>query len=253
VERLTRCSNKCCYRILIRSYQPHRGELQPTDRTCKRLEERLPGETNLVGVELCGVLERLHSMGLAQSNNNAKLNYSAKHKQIVADHKCGEKIWRAREGEGKKAALRCPTDLRCLLFSTSFFCHGLFLHRVAAKEGAGAWYPEPIGSFLLRCFSLRFSFPFLIVFPSFLLHSFFYYRPNRHTCGYDLAGCTSRDSQRGVTALSIFFLVCWGSFLCFCAQKKEGGGGGHAHRRPRGQREVSLRGVGLLRQQGIDG
>jgi hypothetical protein len=41
---------------------------------------------NLVGVELCGVLERLHSMeGLAQSNNNAKLNYSAKHDQMVLD------------------------------------------------------------------------------------------------------------------------------------------------------------------------
>jgi hypothetical protein len=37
---------------------------------------------NLDGVELCGVLGRLHSIeGLAQSNNNAKLNYSAKHEQ----------------------------------------------------------------------------------------------------------------------------------------------------------------------------
>jgi hypothetical protein len=35
---------------------------------------------NLVGVELCGVLGRLHSIeGLAQSNNNAKLKKSAKH------------------------------------------------------------------------------------------------------------------------------------------------------------------------------
>jgi hypothetical protein len=33
---------------------------------------------NLVGVELCGVLGRLHSIeGLAQSNNNAMSNYSA--------------------------------------------------------------------------------------------------------------------------------------------------------------------------------
>jgi hypothetical protein len=124
--------------------------------------------------------------------------------------------------------LRCPTDLRCLLFSTSFFCHGLFLHRVAAKEGAGAWYPEPIGSFLLRCFSLRFSFPFLIVFPSFLLHSFFYYRPNRHTCGYDLAGCTSRDSQPGGHgSLSLF--SCLLGFLSLLVQQKNRKGGGVTH------------------------
>jgi hypothetical protein len=39
---------------------------------------------NLVGVDLCGVLGRLHSIeGLAQSNNNAKLNYSAKHDQML--------------------------------------------------------------------------------------------------------------------------------------------------------------------------
>ena len=35
---------------------------------------------SLLAVEICGVLGRLHSIqGLAQSNNNAKLNYSAKH------------------------------------------------------------------------------------------------------------------------------------------------------------------------------
>jgi hypothetical protein len=34
-------------------------------------------------------LGRLHSIeGLAQSNNNAKLNYSAKHKQIVVGNEC---------------------------------------------------------------------------------------------------------------------------------------------------------------------
>jgi hypothetical protein len=39
---------------------------------------------NLVGVELCGVLGKLHSMeGLAQSNNNAKLNNSATHDQML--------------------------------------------------------------------------------------------------------------------------------------------------------------------------
>ena len=37
-------------------------------------------------VEICGVLGRLHSsQGLAQSNNNAKLNYSAKHETMLLD------------------------------------------------------------------------------------------------------------------------------------------------------------------------
>jgi hypothetical protein len=41
---------------------------------------------NLLGVELCGVLGRLHSIeGLAQSNNNAKLNYSATHDQTLLE------------------------------------------------------------------------------------------------------------------------------------------------------------------------
>jgi hypothetical protein len=35
-------------------------------------------------IEICGVLGRLHSIqGLARSNNNAKLNYSAKHETIL--------------------------------------------------------------------------------------------------------------------------------------------------------------------------
>jgi hypothetical protein len=41
---------------------------------------------NLVGVELCGVLGRLHSIeGLAPSNNIAKLNYCTKHDQMLLD------------------------------------------------------------------------------------------------------------------------------------------------------------------------
>jgi len=39
---------------------------------------------NLLVVEICGVVGRLHSsQGLARSNNNAKLNYSAKHETIL--------------------------------------------------------------------------------------------------------------------------------------------------------------------------
>jgi hypothetical protein len=40
----------------------------------------------LLVVEFCGVLGRLYSIeGLAQSNNNAKLNYSAKHDQMLLE------------------------------------------------------------------------------------------------------------------------------------------------------------------------
>jgi hypothetical protein len=56
---------------------------------------------NLVSVELCGVLERLHSIeGLAQSNNNTKLNYSAKHKQKLLETsvKAEKKPRRNRDG-----------------------------------------------------------------------------------------------------------------------------------------------------------
>jgi hypothetical protein len=43
---------------------------------------------NLLNVGICGVLGRLHSsQGLAQSNNNAKLNDSAKHETNTADNK----------------------------------------------------------------------------------------------------------------------------------------------------------------------
>jgi hypothetical protein len=42
------------------------------------------GEQDLLVGELCGFLGRLHSLeGLAQSNNNAKLNYSVKHDQTL--------------------------------------------------------------------------------------------------------------------------------------------------------------------------
>jgi hypothetical protein len=41
---------------------------------------------NLLVREICGVLGRLQSIeGLAQSNNNAKLNYSAKYNQMLLE------------------------------------------------------------------------------------------------------------------------------------------------------------------------
>ena len=43
---------------------------------------------SLLVVEICGVLGRLHSIqGLAQLNNNAKLNYSAKNGSKAAGNK----------------------------------------------------------------------------------------------------------------------------------------------------------------------
>jgi hypothetical protein len=58
---------------------------------------------NLVRVEHCGVLGRLHSIeGLAQSNDNVKLNYSAKHDQMLLETsaKADENKGSNREGEG---------------------------------------------------------------------------------------------------------------------------------------------------------
>jgi hypothetical protein len=72
------------------------------------LEERLPAKRNLVGVELCGVLGRLHSIeGLAQSNNNAKLNYSAKHDQMLLETSA-----KADEKRSKPERGQCGTLLR---------------------------------------------------------------------------------------------------------------------------------------------
>lgn len=61
-------------------------------------------------VEICGVLGRLHSgQGLAQSNNNAKLNNSAKHRTIVA----GNRVQKMVRGCWKnfQASIRCLNDV----------------------------------------------------------------------------------------------------------------------------------------------
>jgi hypothetical protein len=84
VERLTRRSNYCCYQILIRSYQ-HIGTTcnQPVELTKDWRSDCLEKQ-NLLVVEICGVLGRCTQFeGLAQSNNNAKMNNSAKHDQTL--------------------------------------------------------------------------------------------------------------------------------------------------------------------------
>ena len=54
---------------------------------------------SLLVVELCGVLGRLHSIqGLAQSNNKARLNYSAKHVIKAA----GNKVQKLSKGMGER-------------------------------------------------------------------------------------------------------------------------------------------------------
>jgi hypothetical protein len=97
-------------------------------------------EQSQLVVEFCGVLGRLHSdEGLAQTNNNAELNKSAKPITDAADHKCGE------EKNGKtRGKARCepktvvagiaepivPLSLFCffLVFgSFSFFCFWFLL------------------------------------------------------------------------------------------------------------------------------
>jgi hypothetical protein len=56
---------------------------------------------SLLVVELCGVLGRLYSIqGLAQSNNNARLNYSAKHVIKAAGNKV-QKLSKGMGGKGK--------------------------------------------------------------------------------------------------------------------------------------------------------
>ena len=58
---------------------------------------------SLLVVELCGVLGRLHSIqGFAQSNNNAKLNYSAKHVIKAA----GNKVQKLSKGMGQRKNTR---------------------------------------------------------------------------------------------------------------------------------------------------
>jgi hypothetical protein len=55
-------------------------------------------------VEICGVLGRLHSsQGLARSNNNAQMNYSAKHETILL-------ATSAKDGWEKKLRQRRITD-----------------------------------------------------------------------------------------------------------------------------------------------
>jgi hypothetical protein len=64
------------------------------------------GEQELLVGELCGFLGRLHSLeGLAQSNNNAKLNYSAKHEQKLLEMSRSCSRLKELMGQGKNFCL----------------------------------------------------------------------------------------------------------------------------------------------------
>jgi hypothetical protein len=68
---------------------------------------------SLLVVELCGVLGRLHSIqGLAQSNNNARLNYSAKHVIKAAGNKV-QKLSKGMGGKGKTQERKQGTWASC--------------------------------------------------------------------------------------------------------------------------------------------
>jgi hypothetical protein len=71
---------------------------------------------NLFRVELCGVLGRLHSIeGLAQSNNNAKLNYSAKHDQMLLETSAKvDEAKKSKPWEGEVLVGMCQKFVVCV-------------------------------------------------------------------------------------------------------------------------------------------
>ena len=91
---------------------------------------------SLLVIELCGILGRLHSMqGLAQSNNNARLNYSAKHVTKLLETKC--KRWsKVRKKKNTEKEVQQGAHTACAqpepslppnkqiahLLAVSFFC-----------------------------------------------------------------------------------------------------------------------------------
>ena len=67
-------SLKCCYQILVRSYQTHRGEVQPQIVPARDWKSDCLEKQGLLVGEIYVVLGRLHSnQGLAQSNNKCRV------------------------------------------------------------------------------------------------------------------------------------------------------------------------------------
>jgi hypothetical protein len=81
---VTTRSMECCYQVLIRSYQATVVNCNQQVEPVKDWMSIAWRNRNLLVVEICRVLGRLHSsQGLARSNNNAKLNYSTKYETIL--------------------------------------------------------------------------------------------------------------------------------------------------------------------------
>jgi hypothetical protein len=107
-------------------------------------------EQDLLVGEFCGILGRLHSdEKLAQTNNNAELNKSAKPVTNTADHKCGEKTEKREGVQRREGTLRaetisyrcCRTDrpscpvLYIYIYVCVCFCFFLFSHKGGANRG----------------------------------------------------------------------------------------------------------------------
>jgi hypothetical protein len=90
---------------------------------------------NLHVVELCGVLGRLHSsQGLAQSNNNAKLNNSATHDQTLMETNV-KKVENKEQNVERGGVFRWEEKNACPGRTVS--------KRGSACEGHGAWGKTP--------------------------------------------------------------------------------------------------------------
>jgi hypothetical protein len=92
VEQLTKALTNAVIKFLS-VLTTHTGATcnQPVELTKDWRSDCLEKQ-NLLVVEICGVLGRLHSsQGLAHSNNNGKLNDSAKHETNATGNKCNRK------------------------------------------------------------------------------------------------------------------------------------------------------------------
>jgi hypothetical protein len=133
------------------------------------------GKQNLLVVEICGVLGRLHSsQGLAHSNNSAKLNDSAKHDQTLletsakAEESNGGKPWSGKNfSERKKKKRMLPRKGTAWWVPRGQECHE---PRAKARRGRQLAQPRVAIKMYSDGFCLR-SFPFF----SLLSFLFFYF------------------------------------------------------------------------------
>jgi hypothetical protein len=133
------------------------------------LEERLPGEQSRLVVGICGVVGRLHSnQGVAQSNNNTKLNNSAKTYRRLLGTKCKEDQYRERgtqetkEGTEQKGNRPFSTFLYSLVFLYISQTRLQSEKDVAEKGNGGAarWVVSDWKSYFILFLTFFFFFSF---------------------------------------------------------------------------------------------